>query len=83
MAPSGPTGAARATRAVISTATTVPGTGGGVEREPHLIGGRVVTRHAIQRRLRIVQLDQVFHLPALAVDVLVKVLCGALTEVTT
>jgi hypothetical protein len=43
---------------------------GGVEREPHLIGGRAVTRHAIRRQLRLVQLDQVFHLSALAVDVL-------------
>ena len=50
----------------------------GVEREPHLIGGRAVTRHAIRRQLRLVQLDQVFHLPALAVDVLVKMLRGAL-----
>src|SRR5436190_20615447 len=46
---------------------------GGVEDEPHLIGGRAVTRHAIRRQLRLVQLDQVLHLPALAIDVLVKV----------
>jgi len=32
---------------------------GGVEDEPHLIGGRAVTRHAIRRQLRLVQLDQV------------------------
>ena len=32
--------------------------GGGVEDEPHLIGGRAVTRHAIRRQLRLVQLDQ-------------------------
>ena len=31
---------------------------GGVENEPHLIGGRAVTRHAIRRQLRLVQLDQ-------------------------
>src|SRR5437762_14019511 len=46
---------------------------GGVEDEPHLIGGRAVTRHAIRRQLRLMQLDQVLKLPALAVDVLVKV----------
>ena len=45
---------------------------GGVEDEPHLIGGRAVTRHAIRRQLRLVQLDQVLHLPALAIDGLVK-----------
>jgi hypothetical protein len=48
--------------------------GGGVEGEPHLIGGRTVTRHAIRRQLGLVQLDQVLHLPALAIDVLIKVL---------
>ena len=47
---------------------------GSMENEPHLIGGRVVTRHAIRRQVRFVQLDQVLHLPALAIDVLVKVL---------
>ncbi len=52
--------------------------GGGVEDEPHLIGGRAVTRHAIRRQLRLVQLDQVLHLPALAIDVLIKVLRRAL-----
>jgi hypothetical protein len=40
----------------------------GVERQ--LIGGGAVTSHAIPRQLRHVQLDQVFHLPALSVDVL-------------
>src|SRR5258705_6373277 len=52
--------------------------GGGVEDEPHLIGGCVVTRHAIRCQLRFVQLDQVLHLPALAIDILVKVLRRAL-----
>ena len=33
-----------------------------------------MTRHAIRRQLRLVQLDQVLHLPALAIDVLVKML---------
>ncbi len=47
---------------------------GGVEREPHLIGRRAVTGHAVRRQLGLVQLDQVLHLPALAVDVLIKVL---------
>jgi hypothetical protein len=47
---------------------------GGVENETHLIGGRAMTRHAIRRQLRLVLLDQVLHLPALAVNVLVKVL---------
>ncbi len=50
----------------------------GVEDEPHLIGGRAVTRHAIRRQLRLVQLDQVLHLPALAIDILIKVLPRAL-----
>ena len=45
---------------------------GGVQDEPHLIGGRAVTRHAVRRQLRLVQLDQVLHLPALAIDGLVK-----------
>src|SRR5580693_7925686 len=45
-----------------------------VENKPYLIGGRAVARHAVGGELRLVQLDQVFHLPALAVDVLVKVL---------
>src|SRR5512144_3354512 len=45
---------------------------GGVEDEPHLIGGRAVTRHAIRRQLCLVQLDQVFHLPALAINILVE-----------
>ncbi len=49
-----------------------------VECEPHLIGRRTVTRHAVRRQLRLVQLDEVLHLPALAVDVLVKVLRRAL-----
>jgi hypothetical protein len=47
---------------------------GGVENEPHLIGRRAVARHAVGGELRLVQLDQVLHLPALAIDVLVKVL---------
>src|SRR3954454_4642971 len=51
---------------------------GGVEGEPHLIGGRALTRHAIRRQLRLVQLDQVLHLPALAMDVLIKLLRRAL-----
>src|SRR5580693_882247 len=46
----------------------------GVEDEPYLIGGRAVARHAVRGELRLVQLDQVFHLSALAIDVLVKVL---------
>jgi hypothetical protein len=46
----------------------------GVESEPHLISGRAVTRHAIRRQLCFVQLDQVLHPPALAVDVLGEVL---------
>ena len=32
---------------------------GSVENEPHLIGGRAVTRHAIRRQLGLVQLDRV------------------------
>ena len=51
---------------------------GGVKNKAHLIGGRAVTRHPIRRQLRFVQLDQVLHLPALAIDVLVKVLRRAL-----
>src|SRR5580704_6180072 len=47
---------------------------GSVEYEPDLIGGRGMTRHAVRRQSSFVQLDQVLHLPALAVDVLVKVL---------
>jgi hypothetical protein len=47
---------------------------GGVKNEPHLIGGGAVARHAIGRQLRLVQFDQVLHLPALAIDVLVEVL---------
>jgi hypothetical protein len=31
---------------------------GGVEDEPHLICGGAVTRHAVRRQLRLVQLDQ-------------------------
>src|SRR5271155_2199133 len=50
----------------------------GVEDEPHLIGGRAVARHAVRGELRLVQFDQVLHLPALAIDVLVEMLCGAL-----
>ena len=45
-----------------------------VQDEPYLVGGCAVTRHAIRCQLRLVQLDQVFHLPALAIDGLVKVL---------
>src|SRR5271163_5125160 len=45
---------------------------GGVEDEAYLIGGRAVARHAVRAELRLVQLDQVLHLPALAIDVLVK-----------
>src|ERR1700730_19473483 len=37
-----------------------------------------MTRHAVRRQLRLMKLDQVFHLPALAVNVLVKMLRGAL-----
>ncbi len=48
---------------------------GGVKNEPHLIGRCAVTRHAIRRQLRLVQLDQVLHLAAFAIDILVKVLC--------
>jgi hypothetical protein len=33
-----------------------------------------VTRLAVRRQLRLVQLDQIFHLSALAVDVLIEVL---------
>jgi len=47
---------------------------GSVEYEPDLIGDRAVTRHAIRRELRFVQLDQVFHLSALAVDVFIQML---------
>src|SRR5215470_11586442 len=47
---------------------------GGVESEPNLIGRRAVTRHAVRRQLCLVQLDQVLHLPALAVDVLIKIM---------
>src|SRR4029453_936565 len=43
-----------------------------------MIGGRAVTGHAIGRQLRLVQLDQVLHLPALAIDVLIKMLRRAL-----
>ena len=50
----------------------------GIEDQPHLIGGRAVTRHAIRRQLRLVQLDQVLHLPTLAIDMLIKVLRAAL-----
>jgi hypothetical protein len=46
----------------------------GVDNKPHLIVGRAMTRHAIRSQLCRVQIDQVLHLPALAVDVLVKVL---------
>ena len=52
--------------------------GGGVKNEPHLVGGGAVTRHAIRRQLRLVQLDQVLHLTALAIDVLVEMLRRAL-----
>jgi hypothetical protein len=31
--------------------------GGGVKREPHLIGRRAVTRHTVRRQLRLVQLS--------------------------
>ena len=51
---------------------------GSMQHEPQLIGGRAVTRHAVGRQLRLVQLDQVLHLPALAIDVLVKMLRRAL-----
>jgi hypothetical protein len=40
----------------------------GVEDEPYLIGGRVMARHAVREELRLVQFDQVLHLPALAID---------------
>jgi hypothetical protein len=50
----------------------------GVKNEPDLICGRAVARHAVRGELRLVQFDQVLHLPALAIDVLVKMLCGAL-----
>src|SRR5262252_7707763 len=33
--------------------------GRGVEDEPHLIGGRVMARHAVREELRLVQFDQV------------------------
>jgi hypothetical protein len=46
---------------------------GGMKDEPNLIGSRAVTRHAMRRQLRLVQLDQVLHLPALAIDVLIEV----------
>src|SRR6516162_5304171 len=46
----------------------------GVEDQPHLIGGRVMARHAVREELRLVQFDQVLHLPALTIDVLVKML---------
>jgi hypothetical protein len=36
-----------------------------VENEAYLIGRRAVARHAVQGELRLVQLDQVLHLPAL------------------
>jgi hypothetical protein len=48
--------------------------GRGVEREPHLIGRRPVTRYAVRRKLRFAQLDPVLCLPALAVDVFIKTL---------
>ena len=51
---------------------------GGVQNEPHLVGGGAVTRHAVRCQLCLVQLDQVLHLPALAVDVFVKVARRAL-----
>jgi ribonuclease P protein component len=54
-----------------------------LEGEPHLIGGRAVTRHAIRRQLRRVQLGQVFHLSALEVDVLVETLSRGSSDVTT
>src|SRR6516162_7358080 len=44
------------------------------ETDPHLNGGRVMARHAVREELRLVQFDQVLHLPALAIDVLVKML---------
>src|SRR6516225_6213485 len=47
---------------------------GSVKHEPHLIGRRAVTRHAVRRHLRLVQFDQVLHLSALAVLVLIEVL---------
>ena len=45
-----------------------------MENEPHLIGRRAVARHAVGGELRPMQLDQVLHLPVLAVDVFVEVL---------
>src|SRR5512145_1982374 len=50
---------------------------GRVQHETHLVGGRAVAAHAVGRQLRLVQLDQVLHLPALAIDVLVEVLRAA------
>src|SRR5271163_3057095 len=49
----------------------------GIEDEAYLVGGRAVARHAVRAELRLVQLDQVLHLPTLAIDVLVKMLRGA------
>ena len=43
---------------------------GSMENEPHLIGRRAVARHPIRRQLSFVQLDQVLHLAALAIDVI-------------
>jgi hypothetical protein len=36
---------------------------GGMEDEPHLIGGRAMARHAVRGELCLVQLDQVLRLP--------------------
>ena len=37
---------------------------GGVQNKPHLIGSRVMARHAVREELRLVQFDQVLHLVA-------------------
>src|SRR5262245_29838824 len=47
---------------------------GRVQHQTHLVGGGAVAAHAVGRQLRLVQLDQVLHLTALAIDVLVEVL---------
>ena len=44
----------------------------GVQHEAYLIGRRALTRGAIGRELGFVQLDQVFHLPTLAINLLVS-----------
>ena len=42
--------------------------GGGVQNEPHLIGERRAAGGSIRRQLALVQLDQIFHLAARAIE---------------